>query len=122
MNKTYDKAFLKKVEEELVAMQSDILKTIDSEQEVINSILADVAPKDSADLASDDTDKNILQTLSAAEERRVAQIRMALNRIHAGSYGVCSTCGKMINENRLEAMPFAILCLDCQKKSDSQAN
>lgn len=118
MEKTYSRPFLKKVEEQLLEMQKDILKTLDSEKEVLDSILADDTPKDSADLASDDTDRNILQTLSAAEEKRFLQIKTALNRLHSGNYGICSNCGKMISEARLEAMPFAVLCLDCQKKND----
>lgn len=118
MEKAYSKSFLKKVEEQLLEMQKDILKTLDSEKEVLDSILADDTPKDSADLASDDTDRNILQTLSAAEEKRFLQIKTALNRLHSGNYGTCSNCGKLISEARLEAMPFAVLCLDCQKKND----
>jgi DnaK suppressor protein len=41
----------------------------------------------------------------------------ALTRLEAGTYGICTTCGKPISEARLEALPAAAHCIDCQKKA-----
>lgn len=46
------------------------------------------------------------------------QVEDALNRIDAGTYGVCGACGSDIPYARLEAMPSASLCIDCQKLAD----
>jgi DnaK suppressor protein len=42
------------------------------------------------------------------------QVNAALARLDAGTYGVCERCGKEINPRRLEALPYATLCVDCQ--------
>jgi DnaK suppressor protein len=39
----------------------------------------------------------------------------ALARLDAGTYGVCTTCGARVGEDRLEALPWAALCIDCQR-------
>ncbi len=41
------------------------------------------------------------------------QINQALARIDAGDYGFCASCGNQIGEARLEALPYATLCIDC---------
>ena len=46
------------------------------------------------------------------EERRIGEARRALA---AGTYGTCQGCGKEIPKERLEAMPEAVRCLDCQR-------
>jgi DnaK suppressor protein len=43
----------------------------------------------------------------------VAQIDAALARVDAGSYGVCENCGRPINPERLEALPYTIHCVEC---------
>jgi len=40
----------------------------------------------------------------------------ALKRIDKGDYGYCSDCGKLIDKERLEAVPHAQLCIDCKLK------
>lgn len=39
----------------------------------------------------------------------------ALARVAAGTYGRCTSCGKEIGAERLEALPWAALCIDCQR-------
>lgn len=46
------------------------------------------------------------------------QIRKALTKIKIGNYGSCENCGKMIDTDRLAAMPTAVLCLNCEKKRE----
>ena len=42
-------------------------------------------------------------------------IEEALARIENGTYGTCERCGKQIAEERLEAIPYATRCIDCQR-------
>ena len=51
-------------------------------------------------------------------ERRIAEIEAVQARIRAGTYGSCDTCGVAIPEERLEALPEAVHCLDCQRAHD----
>jgi len=48
----------------------------------------------------------------------LAQIDTALERIQDGSFGTCAKCGKPIAEERLEARPWASLCIDCQREAE----
>ncbi len=47
-------------------------------------------------------------------------IRAALERIENQTYGYCTSCGCYINRKRLDALPWAELCLDCQEANESQ--
>ncbi|MCP4391921.1 MAG: TraR/DksA family transcriptional regulator [Gammaproteobacteria bacterium] len=47
------------------------------------------------------------------------QIEVALQRIDSGEYGYCLQCGETIGFARLQAQPFASMCLDCQSASES---
>jgi len=56
------------------------------------------------------------QQLREREEQHLGLIEAALNRIEAGTFGRCQTCGKPINPDRLEALPWAQDCIDCHAK------
>jgi DnaK suppressor protein len=51
-------------------------------------------------------------------ERLLAQMERALARFDDGTYGLCIDCGCPIDPARLEALPYAQLCLDCQSKQE----
>jgi RNA polymerase-binding protein DksA len=56
--------------------------------------------------------------LSASARQAVEEIDRALSRMDAGVYGVCERCGKRISVARLEALPFAALCIDCKSREE----
>jgi len=66
-------------------------------------------------ITSAERNKAVLDSL--ADQR--AQAVAALERLDAGTYGVCTSCGKQIPAARLEARPEAALCVQCQEKSES---
>ena len=49
-------------------------------------------------------------------ETRIAQLEEALERLDAGTYGTCESCGQAIDPERLEALPQTRLCIDCARK------
>lgn len=59
-------------------------------------------------------DLEVLQAL----DRTLKQIDTALARLHAGRYGLCSSCSEAIPLARLRAVPFATLCVPCQKQRE----
>ena len=71
-----------------------------------------------ADHASDLVDHEVDQSLGENSENIVAEIDDALWRIEAGTYGTCAVCGAVIPEERLEAVPYAILCLDDKRRQE----
>jgi DnaK suppressor protein len=46
----------------------------------------------------------------------------ALRRLYRSEYGVCESCGKEIGKQRLDAMPQANLCVNCQEKQEKTSN
>lgn len=56
--------------------------------------------------------------ISVVESLRnnLVDVERALERIDAGTYGTCERCGKPIDPARLEARPWALLCIDCKQK------
>jgi RNA polymerase-binding protein DksA len=56
--------------------------------------------------------------LSASATQAVEEIDRALRRMDAGSYGICERCGKKISVARLEALPFAALCIECKSREE----
>jgi DnaK suppressor protein len=53
--------------------------------------------------------------LRDASERRLHEVDAALARIAAGTYGRCHACGGPIADARLDALPWAPLCIECQR-------
>jgi len=49
-------------------------------------------------------------------EDQLNDVNRALERIGEGTYGICTNCGQPIQAERLEALPWADLCIDCQRK------
>lgn len=48
----------------------------------------------------------------------LVQVERALERIEEGSYGTCESCQKTIEPARIEALPYANLCVDCKKREE----
>ncbi len=71
-----------------------------------------------ADTATETVDREIGTTLEEHDERLLAEIDAALRRIEDGTYGKCVNCGAPIPQERLEAMPWATLCIDCKRKEE----
>jgi RNA polymerase-binding protein DksA len=61
-------------------------------------------------------DRELDYTLEDNSEHVLASIDAALARIDDGSYGTCTNCGKPIAAERLEARPWADLCIDCARQ------
>jgi len=51
----------------------------------------------------------------------VRQLRSAIDRIEDGTYGICCECEEEIAPNRLRAIPWAELCIQCQEAADRSA-
>ena len=71
-----------------------------------------------ADTGTETVDREIDYTLEETDGRLLTAIDAALARIDAGTYGICVNCGAQIAPERLEAMPWATLCIDCKRKEE----
>jgi len=74
---------------------------------------ASAAPVHVADIAMDsvDADVEVLSTTRGILD----EINAALERLSAGTFGQCESCGASISEERLNAIPYAPLCMRCAK-------
>ena len=65
-----------------------------------------------ADSATETYLRELDEGLEENAEHLLDEIDAALVRIEDGSYGLCTACGRPISEARLEAVPYATLCID----------
>lgn len=72
-----------------------------------------------ADLGSDAFEQEFTLSLMATEEGTLEAVEEALERIRAKSFGLCEGCGGIIAKKRLEAIPFAALCIKCAELEES---
>jgi DnaK suppressor protein len=68
-----------------------------------------------ADSATETVDREIELSLEDNADHILAAIDGALARIDAGTYGQCQRCGRQIDAERLEALPYATQCIECKR-------
>ena len=73
-----------------------------------------------ADLASETFEREKDLALEGNIQDLLDKVNTALEKIEDGTYGMCDSCGIEINPNRLEALPWASLCLNCQDRLEGR--
>lgn len=73
---------------------------------------------DPLDLAVSESNREWTLRLADRERRLLSKIKHALERMNAGEYGVCESCGQAITFKRLMARPVATLCIDCKTEAE----
>jgi DnaK suppressor protein len=71
-----------------------------------------------AETATATLDRELDYSLEENSEQVLNEIDGALRRIEDGMYGVCADCGRQIAEERLDARPWASLCIDCARRAE----
>src|SRR5215467_610417 len=118
---TIDLAVMRKrLEDKQAEIQQHIAALTGSPAQPEDAIQASdgvVEPEEEAvDLEQTDVDQAILDN----EKALLAEVQQALARIENGTYGICSNCGQQIPEKRLEAIPWASLCVTCDSDLGAQ--
>ncbi len=75
---------------------------------------------DFIDIATDSLEHELSYIFEEREREKLQNIDEALKRIKEGTYGECDECGDDIELERLMALPFTRLCLDCKSKQERQ--
>jgi len=101
------------LEQKKNSLSSDLAKTRNAEEETTEEATQDIADK-----AVSSYTREFLYSLSDADRNTLLRIDQALVRIENGNYGQCRNCGQPISEKRLNAVPWAQLCVDCQELSE----
>jgi DnaK suppressor protein len=81
----------------------------------------DDSTKDLGDQASTAYTREFQFELSSGDRRLLRDVLGALRKLDEGGFGECERCGEEIAEKRLEALPFARYCIDCQRRVEQEA-
>ena len=105
------KSNLNKIRERLIAEREIILSKLSG-----NDLSVDASETpDPVDLAVRNYSKNVMLAVSENESKQLLMINEALDRLQDDEYGLCQNCEKEINPKRLDAVPWARYCLNCQE-------
>jgi len=113
-----DEKFIEKMEASLSALKAEIVDNLIASNKDFKEIMEGMDPKDLADIASDDIDRKMIEAIGSQELKRLKLIDAALTRIKQGKYGHCIKCGKRIPQDRLIAIPYAIMCIECKSEEE----
>jgi DnaK suppressor protein len=114
----------KRLNDQLKVFKEMLLK---KKSALANYIKAELSELESADkhhladleeMASDTHDTDSVCEIMAVGASTIDQIDLALAKIEDGTYGECEDCGDHIAFERLEALPFATLCVECKKRRE----
>jgi len=108
----YKKILMEKKEE----IGAKLSEAYSESREVETGIAQDIADK-----AESSYTKEFLLSLSDAERKQLFLIDEALKRIEKDEYGICQMCQKNISKKRLNAVPWAPHCIECQEKAEEES-
>ena len=75
-----------------------------------------------ADMGTDAMEREKAFLFASAEGRLLYNVDQALRRLYRSEYGACQSCGKDIGKARLDAIPHAGLCVECQERQEKETN
>ncbi len=73
-----------------------------------------------ADMAADTYERELSMNIASSEQQILYQIDEALKRLDDGSFGLCQQCNQPIAVSRLKAVPYASLCIECQRAKEQK--
>ncbi|WSZ44940.1 TraR/DksA C4-type zinc finger protein [Streptomyces sp. NBC_00868] len=112
------------VEEARSELMSEVLRLraeLDASEVAISGLMRDSgdgAGDDQADTGTKNITRESELALAANATSMLEQTERALERLEAGTYGLCENCGQPIGKARMQAFPRATLCVDCKQKQE----
>ena len=74
--------------------------------------------KDFAEQASQNENNEVMDYLGNSARTEIEMINQAIARIDNGQYGICQICNEPISKERLEAVPYSNMCINCASKAE----
>lgn len=99
----------REIRERLTAHKAELRKRVSTIHEHARNPLE----QDSAEQAAQLGNVAVVSALESEAVQQIAEIDAALQRLEAGTYGACVSCGEPIGEGRLKVRPAATQCRDC---------
>ena len=116
-----EKELIEKLKTSLLNLKTEIIEQLMANSNDFRQIVESMEAKDVVDIASDDIDRRMLDAVGTKDINRLKLIDSALTRIEQGKYGLCMKCGKRIPKERLKAIPYALLCVDCKSADEKRS-
>lgn len=114
--------FGEKLAQERTRIQGDLdalgaeIATLGVSQQADGSGTGNHMADEATDIAEQERDLALIGNL----QDRMREVERAQARLEEGKYGICDGCGEAIPAERLDARPFATLCVNCQAQADRQ--
>lgn len=105
--------------ERLLERQNSLIALVQKTQNYGREADSDNEAMDIADKAASSYTKEFMFSKSSSDRLLLQTVEEALQRIEEGTYGECQNCGETVERKRLEAVPWARLCLSCQEKEET---
>lgn len=105
---------------DILVMRRDALRKALAGDLSLLKQLREQSAGDVVDFALDSAQNEINSQLAEVESRELACIENALERMRTGQYGICEMCNGRIPMARLSALPYATLCINCQREAERQ--
>jgi DnaK suppressor protein len=112
-----DKKKVEHYRKRFVSKQEEVTRFVSKSEQDGRSVDEDVT-QDIADKAANSYTKEFLFHQSDDNRRILQLIEDALTRIKSGEFGLCVACQEEVQQKRLEAVPWARHCIECQEKQE----
>lgn len=112
-----DQQFVQRIRKTLEGRADELRRAIAKTQQQGRALESGLQG-DALDRSITDSTKEFLFSKSTQERRLLNLTEVALRRIQNGTFGECENCGDPINHKRLEAVPWAQFCIECQEKHE----
>ncbi len=112
--------FIEEMRHRLLDLQSGMIEGLRDERAMYDQLGDDQEPKDTAGQAQYAYQRSRIADEGVMDQQRLRLIRGALDNIDNQRYGICSNCGREIAEERLEAIPWAQLCMTCRTNFENK--
>jgi DnaK suppressor protein len=109
---------INKMRELLITRRNALRKALAGDLSLLKQ-LREQSGGDVVDAALDAAQDEISSQLAEVESRELANIERAIVRMKSGSYGECEGCGERIPLARLNALPYATSCIECQRAAET---
>ena len=110
---------LKQLREALVAKRRQLEAEV-GRSAIYEKGLDEDATKDLGDQANTAYTREFQFELGNGDRRLLREVVSALRKLDEGGFGECERCGELIGEKRLDALPFARYCIECQRRLERE--
>lgn len=112
---SFKKEAVKKLLDAKSKILQEVTQKVRSESNTLKFEIGDIY-----DVASSERERELSLTLGDRDREKLAEIEDALERIRLGTYGECEECGEPVAEDRLRALPFTRVCVECQSRNERE--